>query len=304
MNAVVICARQTSHRLPGKALVSVGDRSILQHIVERYQACYRIDAVIVSTTTAEEDDGIERLSRHLGVPCHRGSLTDVVGQMNDALNAYAPDADYVFRGMGDMPLFDTDLLDWRFDLLERRNADVVWTGLPDEQWPVYGSRESPWSRTVWDQIVANSTGDERQHTGQWLYSRLTKFRVIYVEGPLNEYYQTCRLELDTPPDLAFFRAVYEALYTGPGTPRTLDTLRWLQEHPEVVQLNSDIDVKTLTQINWRQRGISWKCDACGAGMMRADVIRHGQLVTTCPRCGAQRSFKQLEDYQREQKEEA
>jgi spore coat polysaccharide biosynthesis protein SpsF len=280
----------SSERLPGKALVTIGDRTALQHLVERYRACRSVDKVIVATSVDSSDDPIERVCHVIDVSCYRGSLDNVVRRMHGALIAHAPDADYVFRGLGDMLLFDTGLLDWRFDLLARRGADVLWCGQPDDPMPVYGSRESPWSRKAWGAITKRSTGEDLEHAGQWLYSHLPEFRVLYTEMLQDEYYRPYRFELDTPQDLEFFRQVFGALYSGPGTPSTLDVLRWLEQHPDVARLNIDVREKTLTRVDWRERGVCWKCPNCGAQVMHARVVRRKKLVTECPRCGAKRVF--------------
>jgi spore coat polysaccharide biosynthesis protein SpsF (cytidylyltransferase family) len=290
VNTVILCTRNGSTRLPGKATAEVSGKPILQHIVERYQSCRRVDRIVVATTTDPTDDAVAELCSDLAYLCYRGSVDDVVCRMSKALERYAPEARYVFRGLGDMPLFDVDLLDWRFDLLERRKADVVWCGLQGEPLPVYGSRESPWSRRAWDRCVAESSGDEREHAGQWIYRNMRQFHVVYTEGPMAEYYAPYRLELDTPNDLAFFRAVYGALYRGPGTPRTLDLLRWLDEYQRIAALNMDVETKTLTEVSWRQRGEGWNCNECGAYNMRAARVKRGKMVTECAGCGAKRIF--------------
>lgn len=293
MNVVILCARMSSSRLPGKALVSVCGKPILQRIVERYQSSHRVDRVVVATSSERSDHPIQALCARMGVPCYAGSLTNVVRRMDNALKIYAPDARYVFRGLGDMPLVDIDLLDWRFDLLERRHADVVWVGFKGEPLPVYGSRESPWSRAAWDAIAERSAGSDLEHAGQWLYSNLSQFHVVYVEGPLAEYYRPYRLELDTPDDLRFFRAVYDHWHTSPGLPDeppTLDVLRWLDANPHIAAINADVETKTLTAVNWRARGIAWACPECGAEPMITGVIRRGKLMTRCPSCGAERPF--------------
>lgn len=292
MNTIILCARQQSTRLPGKALIKIAGKPILQHIVERYQASTRIDKIIVASPRA--DARIAALCDQVGVDWHGGSENDVVKRMDGALRQYAPSTDYVFRGLGDMPLFDVSLLDWRLDLLRRRDADVVWCGLKGEPWPVYGSRESPWSRRAWDAIVENSEGSDREHAGQWLYNRMRQFRVIYTEGPLDEYYDSVRFELDTSIDLEFFNRIYNALHEGPGTPTTLVVLRWLRTRPDVARINAGVEEKTLTRIGWhKMRGTAWACEVCGAEPMQTGFIKRGKLMTECRGCGAERAFVEV-----------
>jgi spore coat polysaccharide biosynthesis protein SpsF len=293
---VPLAVRNWSRRLPDKALVDVCGRPVLGHLIDRYRACLRVTDIVVCTTDAPEDNAIAEFVRAEGVPCYRNAKAragDVVALLDEAIQTYAPDAAYVYRGMGDCPIFEHGALDWRIDILRHRMGDVVWTGMPDDPMPVYGSRESPWSREAWDKIAAKSEGRQREHPGAYLYDKLREFRVIYTELLRDEYYLPFRVELDTPADLAVIRAVFEALWEPGGVFTMLDALLWLDEHPEVVALNADVPTKTLTTTNWRRRGVSWACKECGAALMYAVVVRHKKLETECPRCGAKREFVEV-----------
>ena len=300
-NVVLIALHSASKRFAGKALVEIVGKPVLQHLVERYSCCRRVSRVIVTTTMDKADDPIASLCLQIGVNVYRGHPYDVVDQMNGGLLMYEPNADTVFRGLGDMLFVDTELVDWRFDHLRRRAADVIWPGLPDDPWPIYGSRESPWSRKAWGGIVKRSKGTDREHAGQWLYNNLAHYRVLYTEMLADEYYQPYRFELDTQDDLLFFREVFKHLYKGPGTPKTVDVIRWLDKHPEVAAINSSVPTKTLTTVDWdrtKKRGWLWKCKECGATPMDAGVVetvtingkRMQKLTTSCTRCGEERDF--------------
>lgn len=306
MNTVILCVRLNSTRLPDKALAVLNGRTVLQHVIERYQSVRAVDCLIVATSNQSKDDRIAILCEKLDISCYRGSLNNVVMRMNDALEECAPDTEFVFRALGDMPLFSVELLNWRFDILRKRRADVVWTGYSDEPWPVYGSRESPWSRRAWDHIVYNSTGEDKVHAGQWLYRNLKSYRVLYTQPLQDEFYLPARLELDTTADLAFFQSVYDALWTEPGGPPTLEVLRWLRTRPDVLALNSSVEEKTLTKVNWRKRGSAWACYECGAQPLETGTIKKDDdgryLETRCGRCGTKRKFVEVPRFLARRKE--
>lgn len=294
--AAVIAQRCWSERLPGKALAKVAGRPILAHLIERYRSCERVTDVIVATSPKPEDGGIAALCEAEGVPCYRGGEStagDVVGLLNAALELYAPTADYVFRGMGDCPLFEPGLIDWFLDVLVRTGGDLVWVGLPDDLWPIYGARESPWSRAAWDACMENSEGEQREHAGSWIYENLRFFRVVNVTWLRDEYYRPYRLELDTEADLQVIRAVVEGI--GIGQPTMLEAIKWLDAHPEVAQINAGVELKSITKPNWRRRGVAWVCQECGAPApaMHALTIRRKALETQCVRCGAVRKFVEV-----------
>src|SRR3990167_7162287 len=118
--AVVIAARMSSTRLPGKALVVYcpDGTTNLSQIVSRWRRhSRRSPFVVVAATDDAEDDDIELMCGALSVSCYRGSRDDVVSRMDGAIRQYAPDARFIARAMSDNPLVDVTLSDWRLDVL-------------------------------------------------------------------------------------------------------------------------------------------------------------------------------------------
>ncbi len=97
--------------------------------------------------------------------------------------------------------------------------------------------------------------------------------------------------------------MFTELYRGHGTPRTLDVMRWLHANPTIAALNCEVETKTLTQVNWKQRGVVWACTECGTRPMRTGVVgfKHS-LVVECERCGKPQLFKPIEQIVKEYKE--
>ncbi len=295
--AVLLATRNWSERLPGKGFADICGKPVLDHIIDRYRACDRVTYVIVCTSLRKEDDSIAHLAELRGVALHRSNASehnDVVQLLNEGLQRHAPDASFVHRGMCDCPLFEPYLLDWYCDILNDYHADVVWVGLRDDPWPIYGAREAPWSRHAWDECVKFSTDDELIHPGLWIYRNLRRFRVKHITTSLRaEYYRPYRLELDTPEDMQVIRAIFDALYEKPGQPTMLEAIQWLDNHPDVAVINERVELVSLTVPDFRRRGVAWTCEGCGATPMEATVIKRGGLETQCPRCGEKRRFVEV-----------
>ena len=101
-NVALIAVRLSSSRLPRKAVKPILGRPMIARMVERVQAAPSIDEIVIATSTHEEDDDLERLTRELGIGCYRGSLDDVLGRIHAA--AEASGADRVIELLGDNPL--------------------------------------------------------------------------------------------------------------------------------------------------------------------------------------------------------
>lgn len=73
----IIQARMSSLRLPGKVLMDVAGKPLLQRVIERSQLATVLDELWVATSNNKDDDEIEHLCKKIGIPCYRGSLDDV-----------------------------------------------------------------------------------------------------------------------------------------------------------------------------------------------------------------------------------
>ena len=71
---IVVQARMSSTRLPGKVLLPILGESLLQRMVERLQMIRHEATIVIATSDHEQDNIIETEANLIGVPCFRGSL--------------------------------------------------------------------------------------------------------------------------------------------------------------------------------------------------------------------------------------
>jgi spore coat polysaccharide biosynthesis protein SpsF len=105
----IIQARMSSSRLPGKVLMDIHQRPMLQHVIERTMRAKLLDDIVVATTTDPSDDVLEQFCHAMGIPCFRGSLPDVLDRYYQAALQYK--ADVIIRLTADCPLIDPDIID-------------------------------------------------------------------------------------------------------------------------------------------------------------------------------------------------
>lgn len=98
----LIQARMGSTRLPGKVLMRIGERSLLERVVERVERMQTLSAWAVITSDLAADDAIVTLCRTRGWQCLRGSALDVCDRYHAA--AAAMQAEHVVRVTADCPL--------------------------------------------------------------------------------------------------------------------------------------------------------------------------------------------------------
>lgn len=287
---VVVAARMSSTRLPGKAMAMYcPDGTMnLEQIVWRWQRhSRRAPFIVIATTTDPVDDAIETWCLSRNLPCYRGSRDDVLSRMDNAIKLYAPDTKWIARAMSDNPLVDVPLVDWRRDILEETGADGLWYG-PDHERITYAGTTDVWSRAAWDRIVTESVGDEREHPGLYYWRNLSRFSVVQLPLPMREYLTPIRTELDTPEDLEMFTRLWRLWHLSESETciPTLWALGMIDKYPGLSAINAGVAVKTQTRAAW-PKGVGFLCERCES---RLGGIVSGDLEVRCARCGKPRKF--------------
>lgn len=239
---IIVQARMTSTRLPGKVLLPLAGEPMLTRLVERLRRVQRTDGIVIAATTNTTDDAIAELCGQLGVPCHRGSELDVLSRYADAARLHG--ADVVVRITSDCPLIDPALIDQVIAVYEEGDSDCVSNMLPPT-WP-YGMAVEVFSATALAQAHAEATlPAEREHVTPFLYAHPERYRLRNVASPVD--HSQHRWTVDTPEDYELVRRLFEALYpTRPHFTQN-DILAVLDAHPDWIAINQHIRQKLATE---------------------------------------------------------
>ncbi|MBI4874585.1 MAG: 3-deoxy-manno-octulosonate cytidylyltransferase [Acidobacteria bacterium] len=103
----VIPARFASTRFPGKALVEIAGKPMVQHVFERASAARCLTRVVIAT----DDERIFEAARRFGAPARMTSAGHLSGTDRVAEAASAEDAGIVVNIQGDEPLIDPAAID-------------------------------------------------------------------------------------------------------------------------------------------------------------------------------------------------
>ena len=87
----IIFSRMSSGRLPGKAMLDISGKTLLNRVIERTKSIKLIDHICIATSTNIEDDVIESTAEFLGIDVFRGDLNDVAGRAISAADYYGYD---------------------------------------------------------------------------------------------------------------------------------------------------------------------------------------------------------------------
>jgi spore coat polysaccharide biosynthesis protein SpsF len=241
----IVCfieARMRSTRLPGKVLMPILGKSMLELMIERLRRARTLDGIVVATTDGEADQPIADLAERLGVGCFRGSEDDVLARVLGAARAYG--ADVIVETTGDCPLHEPALIDKVVADFRLGGADFVSNILPYST--PRGTDCRVFTTDALDEIDRTSTDPaDHEHVSLHFWEHPETYRLRNVTTELPPEVVDLRLTVDTPEDFELVRRVYEALY--PEDPRfTLwDVLELLRREPELARINQEIRQKPV-----------------------------------------------------------
>lgn len=237
---IIVQARMTSTRLPGKVLAPIAGRPMLAWQLDRLRRVRDDVAVAVATSDGPSDDPIVDLCGELGVPVVRGSEADVLDRYRVA--AATLRADPVIRITSDCPLIDPAVSRAVLELFERGEADYASNTL-ERTFPRGLDTEVLSSETLAAAWHEASQPFEREHVTPYIYRNPSRFRLRNLRNERDEGYR--RWTVDTPADLAFARAVYERLEADAVTFDANDVRELLRREPALEALNAAVEQKPL-----------------------------------------------------------
>jgi spore coat polysaccharide biosynthesis protein SpsF len=200
---VLVQARMSSQRLPGKVLAPLGGRPLLELLLERLAHARRADAVVVTTSAEPADDPIEAFCVARGTPVFRGALDDVAGRMRAAAEAHGLDA--VVRVSGDSPFLDQALVDRAVELHAQTGAEVVTNVHPVRTFPPGQSVELLELGALRRALGMMESTEDREHVTAPVYRHADAFRLASFTAPEDRH--ALRLVVDRPEDAALAEAV-------------------------------------------------------------------------------------------------
>lgn len=206
---IILQARMGSSRLPGKALATIGNQTILEHCLRRLMFA-GVAPVVLATTDRPEDQALADIATHVGAPVFRGDADDVLGRFVAAANAFGFES--IVRATGDNPGTDIQAPGRLLAALRTAEADYV-----HEQGLPYGAAVEAVTRAALVRAASEATQpDDHEHVTSYVRRNSHLFCVVQLPAPAPLRRPDVRLTVDTAEDLAHVRAVFER--TGSDMP--------------------------------------------------------------------------------------
>ena len=218
---VVLQARMTSSRLPGKVLADVLGKPMILRQLERISLAKKIDRVTVAISDDISDDLLSEVLLGAGVDILRGDLKNVALRFYSVIRRDSPEN--VVRLTADCPLCDWDLIDRVITAHLESGADYTSNTLR-RSYPKGLDVEVFTAKSFCKLIDAGMNPFEAEHVTPAYYSQDSKYALQSVAQERDQ--SDLRWTVDYPEDLDFVRYVYSALYS-PGKPFAASLVRTL-----------------------------------------------------------------------------
>ena len=107
----IVQARMSSKRLPGKSLLKMKGKFILERVIDNLYLSKKIKKIIVATSNKKSDNKIVNFCKKRNISFTRGSLRNVALRYIKTLKSYP--CKFFLRITGDSPLIDYKIINWQ-----------------------------------------------------------------------------------------------------------------------------------------------------------------------------------------------
>lgn len=227
----IIQARTSSSRLPGKVLLPLAGKTVLEHVVERVSRSSRVEEVVVATSLKKEDIKIVSLMSSIGVRVFTGSENDVLDRYYQCARLLR--AEHIVRVTSDCPFVDAEIIDLIVDRHISIGADIT-----RNENCLHGFEVEVFTfealRIAWREARLLS---DREHVSTYILRNSKKAELISI--PKNIY--GVRLVLDHKEDYEVVKYVFETLYSKNKEFSYREVVEFVKTKPNILSLNSHID---------------------------------------------------------------
>jgi spore coat polysaccharide biosynthesis protein SpsF len=242
---IVVQARMSSSRLPGKVMLPILGKTLLYRMIERLRMIRNEAQIIIATSQERADDMIEQEASAINVDCFRGSLNNLLDRHYQA--AKQAGASIVLKIPSDCPLIDPAIIDEVLDVYfaDPDKYDYI-SNLHPATFPDGNDVEIMTMNCLEKTWREAKRPLELEHTTPYIWENQDKFRianVIWNTG--KDYSMSHRFTIDYEEDYRFINRVFEELYPANPAFTCVDILNLLDEKPDIYNVNSQ-----YAGVNW------------------------------------------------------
>ena len=234
---LIIQARMSSTRLPGKSVMPLAGKPLVYRMVERLKLCKRIDQIVIATSDQPEDKVLIDLAKELNVSYFQGNLLDVRDRYLKAAEKFH--ADFIVRIPADNPMPDWNEIDKLVDYHLENNPRGFSSNLAQVNNSEYldGIGAEIFSTKLLQESVAKSNSDvvkEHVHRNFFDYSTQTPVDASWCpiaspKAPAELRRPDIILDVNAMDDYTKIKRIYDHLYPQNPNFTTEDVINFIDK---------------------------------------------------------------------------
>ena len=234
---IILQARMGSTRLPGKVMLPLEGKKVLEHVIARLHSVRSSTQLVVATTTNMIDDPIVELAKSLNITHFRGSEHDVLSRYYWA--AKQSGAELVVRCNSDCPLIDPDVVDLIISTFQSNFGiyDYV-SNILNPTFPTGMHCEAFTFDALQSAFQNAKDPQEREHVTPYIYRNPNLFNLHNVE--FSRDISSYRWTLDFPEDYILISKIYQSLYKEDPLFGMKAIIKLIEKNSEWLKINGHI----------------------------------------------------------------
>lgn len=239
----VIPVRMGSSRLPGKVMTPILGKPLLGYLLDRIGRCELVDEIVVATSTGKDNDIIATYCRQRNIEVFRGSESDVLDRVVQAL--IWRKAEIGVLVFGDCPLIDPEIITQTVShFLSKGELDFVSNDL-STTWPPGMEVEVFKVAALEDSASRCDDAGIREHGTLYMRQNPNLYQLHNLEAPLRYRRPDLSLEVDVAEDLDVIKTIL-TVFGGRSDMTLSEIISYLERHPSLAARNRDVTRR------WRQ----------------------------------------------------
>lgn len=234
----IIQARMKSTRLPGKVMMDICGKPVLQHVINRVCKARLVDCGIIATTP-NSGEIIEFCKGNIS-NIFIGSEENVMERVLQAAIHF--ELDYIIEITADCPCIDPELIDQCIAITHNNPLiDYVSNCVPHRTYPdgldvqVYKTEALQKCFKMIDEIP--------KHVGYNIGIDKFNFTNVCLSAPWYLFWPELRITLDTAEDLELIKTIFNRFKGQPTGFNTYDIVHFLKGNRDLLDLNKNISAK-------------------------------------------------------------
>lgn len=230
---VIIQARMSSHRLPGKVMFPIQQEPMLWRQYQRIKRAKSISDIIVATSDHDSDLAIVDFCHRKGIKYTTGPLEDVLTRFYKTSLKYP--SEHIVRLTADCPLISPEIIDNVIDLHLANHADYSSNCMPYTL-PDGLDIEVMRAKVLKDAYLQASTSEHREHVTPYIRARTDIYKIQNYLYPKD--YSGKRWTVDYFEDYLFVQNIFNALYPLKNNFDIQDVIDYLSNNAYVERINA------------------------------------------------------------------